>query len=135
MVTSVRRLASGEVSVALTGQAELRIVGQMASTVARWSAMDAAQSLFPSSGRRSALMSRPHLLEAPLVPPSSYPTTSVSPTNGWLYNRFPVALYIALATAPKMGGNGGSPSPVGATSLFTKCTSMAFGASAIRIMR
>lgn len=63
------------------------------------------------------------------------PNSCLSPKKGWLYTRFPVALYSAFATAPKIGGNGGSPIPVGLISFFTKCTSIALGASLMRIMR
>lgn len=42
--------------------------------------------------------------------------------------RFPVAAKIALVIAGMIGGSAGSPSPVGALSVFRKCTSMSFGA-------
>ena len=58
-----------------------------------------------------------------------YPNKSFSPKNGCRYCLTPVALYIALATAPNIGGNGGSPIPVGLTSLSTKWTSISLGAS------
>ena len=65
-----------------------------------------------------------------------YPCESgVSTVNGCIYFRLPVALYKAFATAPKTGGNGGSPRPVGSISFWTKCTSIFFGASWWRMMR
>ena len=68
---------------------------------------------------------------------SCYPYTNgcLPCRKGCVYSRLPVALYMALASAAKIGGNNGSPRPVGSCSFFTKCTSMAFGASLCRIMR
>lgn len=40
--------------------------------------------------------------------------------KGWSYNRFPVALYMALANAGNTGGKAGSPNPVGAIWFSTK---------------
>ncbi len=48
--------------------------------------------------------------------------------------RLPVALQIALATAPPVGGNAGSPRPVGSIPLSTKCVSIS-GISFILISR
>ena len=47
-------------------------------------------------------------------------TFSSSCAKGCLYNRLPVALKIALAKAPPVGGNAGSPRPVGSIPLSTK---------------
>src|SRR5512144_28166 len=46
--------------------------------------------------------------------------------------RLPDAAKIALHAAGKIGGSGGSPSPVGEFSVGKKCTSISVGASDIR---
>ncbi len=43
-----------------------------------------------------------------------------SPINGCCFKRIPVALKIALATAPPVGGKAGSPNPVGSIPLSIK---------------
>jgi hypothetical protein len=40
--------------------------------------------------------------------------------KGWFFIRLPVALKIAFATAPPVGGSAGSPNPVGSIPLSTK---------------
>ncbi len=49
--------------------------------------------------------------------------------------RLPVAEKIALVTAGMIGGNAGSPRPVGGLLVFRKCTSISFGAWFIRTRR
>lgn len=62
-----------------------------------------------------------------------YDHLKLSPANGSVRMRLPVAAKIALHTAGAAAGRPGSPKPVGGADDFTKCTSTTGGDWFMRI--